>query len=153
MAGTLALEVVIEFLRESPARQYDEKLRGFLFSQQDDAGALGKVAECFLAWLKIGAIDNMVVAIETTNLRFWYTGKSPNVWRDEQKRCVKRTGKLARSNYSSSLITTALTAQGQADLSAEERTSENEYFVRLDKGQTREPFRSSIFPAGGGYAE
>ncbi|ERF73317.1 hypothetical protein EPUS_03150 [Endocarpon pusillum Z07020] len=227
----LALEAVIEFFRDRRPQQYDEKLRRFLFSQQNDAGALGKVAEWFLAWelrkclhnsqrmtgspenilhrrkailANLGNAENLkqrhrcledycllegertghcydqrlkdipiyewmasirngkkpaasfylpdnlagpdilfalqhsktsaktpgdsvillgpsitAVAIETTNPRSWYTGKNPNLWRDEQKR--------------------------QADLNADKRTSENEYFVRLDKRQTENLFGAAFF--------
>lgn len=47
----LALEAVIEFFREHQRPQYDKKLTDFLYLQQNDAGALGKAAEWFLAWV------------------------------------------------------------------------------------------------------
>lgn len=49
----LALEAVIEFFRQNQRSQYDKKLRDFLYSQQNDAGALRKVAEWFLAWVSL----------------------------------------------------------------------------------------------------
>lgn len=83
----------------------------------------------------------MAVAIETTNPRSWYTGKNPNVWRDEQESLVKKElENWQHRTILRVLITTALTAQGQANFSADKRTSENEYFVRLDKGQTENLF-------------
>lgn len=42
------------------------------------------------------------------------------------------------------LITTAVTAREQAHPSADKRTSDNEYFVRLDKGQTESLFGATF---------
>ena len=43
------------------------------------------------------------------------------------------------------LISTALKAQKEPDLSATECTSKNEYFVRLDKNQTETLFGAAFF--------
>jgi hypothetical protein len=100
----LALEAIMEFFRGNWRAKYDEKLTSFLYSEQNDAGALGKVAEWFLAWVSLCAgvetrmIDCLLTSILGKELRKCLCGSnrmigSPEDFRERRRDFLRVLGK------------------------------------------------------------